>query len=330
MPASGGEGDIIQRFFAPLAANAPGAFGLRDDAACLTPPQGHDVIVSVDAVAAGVHFFADDTPADIGWKALAVNASDLIAKGADPYAYVMAVSFPKRPSDAWLAALASGLAEAQRAFGMTLVGGDTDARPGPITITITALGFVPTGRMVQRTTARVGDIIFVSGTLGDSALGLRARLQPGVPWVARLSPQCASCLAERYLRPAPPLALVGAVREHAQAAMDISDGLIKDLGRMCDASGVGAQLDMGRLPLSAAVSSALVQDSTLSDVIRSGGDDYQVLATVSPAKATLFEASAHRVGVRVTRIGTIVPQGRGIIDETGTHLREGITGYDHF
>ena len=167
-----GEADIIQRFFAPLAAGFDGAFGLKDDAAAIIPPPGCEIVVTVDAVAAGVHFFPDDAASDIGWKALAVNVSDLIAKGAAPQAYDMSLALPDMPDDAWLLGFATGLGEAQRAFGITLIGGDTDRRPGPLSVTITAIGIIPAGRIVRRATAKVGDHVFVSGTLGDSALGL--------------------------------------------------------------------------------------------------------------------------------------------------------------
>ena len=151
------EAGIIQGYLAPLAAGYPGAFGLADDAAAITPPQGYDLIVTMDAVAAGVHFSPADPSADIGWKALAVNVSDLVAKGATPHAYLMSLAFPEPPDAAWLAAFAGGLDEAQRAFGITLIGGDTDRRPGPLSVTITAIGIIPAGRMVARGAARAGD-----------------------------------------------------------------------------------------------------------------------------------------------------------------------------
>ncbi len=170
-----GEEALIQTYFAPLAAGLPGAHGLLDDCASLPPRPGEDLIVTTDAIAAGVHFFPDDGPGDIAWKALAVNVSDLVAKGAKPAAYVMALAFPEQPAPAWLKAFSDGLAEAQQAFGILLAGGDTDKRPGPLAINITAFGYVPAGRMVPRATAKAGDAIFVSGTLGDSTLGLRLR-----------------------------------------------------------------------------------------------------------------------------------------------------------
>jgi thiamine-monophosphate kinase len=335
MPSLGqtmlGEEGIIQRYFAPLAAGYPGAHGLRDDAAVVAPPPGHDLVVTVDAVAAGVHFFPDDTPADIGWKALAVNVSDLVAKGATPHAYVMSLAFPEPPSADWLAGFASGLAEAQAAFGLHLIGGDTDRRSGPVAITITAFGFVPTGAMCRRGAARAGDIIFVSGTLGDSALGLRVRGGQAEVAAWGLSDDHRAHLVARYLRPLPRVALAPVLIAHACAAMDISDGLLKDLGRMAAASGVGATVQLDELPLSAAARYVLRTDLATWRDIAAGGDDYEVLACVAPERAALFLAAAKAVGVEVQAIGR-VNAGRSLelLDRVGQPVQYVQMGYDHF
>jgi thiamine-monophosphate kinase len=331
MTAIVGEAAIIQQYFAPLAGHYSGAFGLRDDAATITPPPGHDLVVSVDAIAAGVHFFPNDDPSDIGWKALAVNVSDLVAKGAVPHAYVMALALPEPPTAAWMSAFTHGLDQAQRAFAITLVGGDTDRRPGPLSITITAFGFVPTGRMVRRGTACVGDHVFVSGTLGDAALGLR--LSPGWdrPPGWRASDAQAASLRARYLRPQPRCALAPVVREWASASMDLSDGLAKDIGRMCAASGVGALLDATGLPLSAAARGIVEAHPDVWSLIATGGDDYEILATTSGHDAERFVAAAAAVGVPVTAIGRIC-SGHGIIvsGPDGRPLSFDKDGYDHF
>ena len=198
---------MIQTYFAPLAAGLPGAHGLLDDCASLPPRAGEDLIVTTDAIAAGVHFFPDDAAGDIAWKALAVNVSDLAAKGATPAAYVMALAFPEQPEPEWLRAFSHGLAEAQAAFGIKLAGGDTDRRPGPLAITITAFGYVPAGRMVRRATAGPGDSIFVSGTIGDSALGLQLRRDAELAARWGLDQAAAQALIARYLRPEPRVAL---------------------------------------------------------------------------------------------------------------------------
>ena len=326
-----GEADIIQGFFAPLAAGFDGAFGLKDDAATITPPPGCDLVVTVDAIAAGVHFFPEDDASDIGWKALAVNVSDLIAKGAAPHAYVMSLAFPDMPDNAWLLGFATGLAEAQRAFGITLIGGDTDRRPGPVSVTITAVGFVPAGRIVKRATAMVGDHVFVSGSLGDSALGLQLRWEAAAGAPFTVSTAHRSHLIGRYLRPRPPLALVPALLEFASASMDLSDGLVKDLTRMADASGVGALIDTEAFPLSEAARAVVALKASELATIATGGDDYQVLATVAPLNVAGFTAAASAAGVDVTEIGRIIDgHGVTILGPDGNPVSFARAGYDHF
>ena len=328
-----GEANIIQRYLAPLASLYPGAFGLRDDAAVITVPPGMDCVASMDAVAAGVHFFADDDAADVGWKALAVNVSDLVAKGAVPHTYLMALAFPEAPSADWLAAFARGLGEAQAAFGITLIGGDTDRRPGPVSITISAFGLVPAGRMVRRETAQGGDRIFVSGTLGDAALGLKLRGRTGDAAAWGLPSDQRAHLIARYVRPQPRLALAGAVRDHARASMDISDGLVKDLGRMAAASGVGALIEIARLPLSAAAARVLARAPGEISAVFGGGDDYELLVTVGAHQAEAFQTAARAAGVAVTEIGQIV-EGAGVVvnDANGRSfaISASESGWDHF
>lgn len=329
---AGGEDELIATTFAPLAAGFPGALGLKDDCAVLTPPPGEDLVLTTDAVASGVHFLPDDAPADIAWKALAVNLSDLASKGARPIAYLLALSFPERPPRAWLDAFAAGLAEAQAAFGIGLAGGDTDRRPGPLSATVTAIGSVPSGRMVRRATGRPGDVLFLSGTLGDGALGLRLRQQPG--WGADLGLDEAGvrALVGRYLRPTPRLALGPALLAFAAAAMDVSDGLVKDCGRLARASAVGAFIDAARLPFSPAFGTALARQPALLDVALAGGDDYEVLAAVAPGHAADFRAAAAAGGVAVTEIGRLEGDAAEvtIAGPDGSPLNVGVTGWDHF
>src|SRR5215470_16437162 len=221
--------EAIIRLLAPLTCGAAGAFDLRDDCAVLEPEPDHELVLKTDPIAAGVHFPASAAPADIGFKALAVNVSDLAAKGAMPRAYLMALSFPEAPRRHWLIQFRAGLHEAQARFGCHLLGGDTDRRPGPLTISVTAIGSVPRGRMVRRGTARAGDSLFVSGTLGDAALGLQLAKDATRAAAWGLSQQMARHLCQRFRRPQPRLALAGTLRAHASAAMDLSDGLAKDL-----------------------------------------------------------------------------------------------------
>jgi len=332
-----GEEAIIQPYLAPLAAGFPGAFGLKDDCALLAPTPGHDIVLKTDPVAAGIHFLAEDDPADIGWKALAVNVSDLAAKGARPRAYLMALSFPEAPTGDWMARFTEGLADAQRAFGLHLAGGDTDRRPGPITISITVLGEVPAGRMPIRAGAHPGDVLFVSGTLDDSALGLALVLDPALSARWGIDPATARAAVARYRRPQPRLALRDAILAHAGATMDLSDGLAKDLGRMAAASGCGAQVRLADLPLSAAGASAVAADTANWQAIAARGDDYEVLVTVPPGAADAFERMAREAGATaipafsITRIGTMTEaSGVRLLRRDGTVLDLHRSGWDHF
>jgi thiamine-monophosphate kinase len=326
---------IIQGYLAPLAAGHAGALGLKDDCAVLAPSAGCEFVLKTDAIAEGVHFLSDDRPADIGWKALAVNVSDLAAKGARPVGYLMSLSFPAAPSRQWMADFAAGLGEAQSAFGMHLLGGDTDRRPGPISITPMVIGEVEAGRTVRRTTARAGDVAYVSGTIGDARLGLMLRQRPELAATWGLGPHDAEALTARYLRPVPRLALVAALQSCARAAMDVSDGLAKDLDRMCRASAVAATIDAMRLPLSPAFRIVRERDPDAASAALFAGDDYEILAAIPPESATAFEAAATAGGVPVTAVGHFRAAGRNgaavtLRDEKGSETALESTGWDHF
>jgi thiamine-monophosphate kinase len=332
-----GEDAIIQEHLAPLAAGYPGALGLKDDCATITPTPGHDIVLKTDPIASSIHFLPDDPPADIGWKALAVNVSDLAGKGALPRAYLMALSFPEAPTRGWMGAFVSGLAEAQGAFGMHLIGGDTDRRPGPVTISITVLGEVPTGRMVLRGAARPGDVLFVTGVLGQAALGLSLLKEPllGARW--GLDEAAVQAAVNKYRRPQPRLALRDALRCYASAAMDLSDGLAKDLGRMCRASGTGATVSMEALPREVVSKAAVSADPSRWIDVLAGGDDYEVLVAVRPHDAAAFEASANAAGAvaaepfSVARIGEVTAgEAVTFLDQVGNPFALPRTGWDHF
>lgn len=325
------EEDLIRRYLAPLTKGYAGAFALRDDCAAFMPPPGEDLVLTMDAVAGGVHFFPDDAPGDIAWKALAVNVSDLAGKGARPVAYLMALSFPEAPTEAWVAAFSAGLERAQETFGLVLAGGDTDRRPGPLTVTITAIGRVPAGRMVQRTTAKAGDRIFVSGTLGDSALGLALRRRPELAGNWGLTAAEREHLLGRYLRPEPRLALREALQTCASAAMDVSDGLALDLSRMGSASRCGACVEAARLPLSPAARKIIIAEPERLQETVSGGDDFEILAAVPLLRAEAFRRQASSSGVAVTDIGGFEPAGGlEIAGLDGRPMSLSRTGWDHF
>lgn len=325
------EDDLIAEFLRPLAAGYAGAHGLADDCAFAAPPAGHEFVLKTDAIAEGVHFLADDSPEDVGWKALAVNVSDLAAKGALPFGYLMSLAFPAAPTREWMGRFAAGLAQAQAAFGMHLLGGDTDRRTGPIAITPTVLGVVPTGAAVLRTRAKPGDAIIVSGTLGDAALGLRLRLEPALAVTWGLDTAGTLHLIERYTRPAPRLGLRPALREHASAAMDISDGIAKDLGRLARASGVAARIAADKLPASAALQRVAAQDPDAAIAAMLAGDDYEILATVPQPNVPGYLAQAAATGIGATVVGSI-QSGCGIamVDGDGRVISIARTGWDHF
>lgn len=321
-----GEFALIERYFRPLVGD-PGAFGLTDDAACYRQRPGDDLVLTADMLAAGVHFFADDPPDSIARKALRVNLSDLAAKGAEPFGYLLSLALPAGWTDAWLKRFAAGLAADQKYHGVTLLGGDTTRAAGGLTIAITALGRVPQGQMVLRSGAKAGDAIFVSGTIGDAALGLRVR-NGMLGGKARGTKH----LLDRYLHPQPRVRLAPVLLRYATSGMDVSDGLIGDLTHICDASGVGAEIGAHLVPLSSAAKVALAADPKLLSVVLNGGDDYEVLATVLPGAANAFAAGAAAAGVPVTRIGEIC-SGKGIPvvrDAAGKVVRLVARSHTHF
>ena len=326
------EEDLIQNYLAPLASAAPGACSLKDDCAFIEPTAGHDLVLTTDALVSGLHFFPNEQPEVIAWRALAVNVSDLAAKGATPFSYLMALSLPEAPTTNWMMQFASGLRDAQDHYRMTLIGGDTDRRAGVgVSVTITAMGLVPARKMVRRSTARAGDRIFVSGSLGDAALGLVIRRNREVRRFPEISNEQRAFLLQRFLRPTPRLELSPLLLVHATAGMDLSDGLAKDLGRMCKASGVGAVVQRSALPLSAATAAVVASHAELAQAPLTGGDDYEILATVSPKVAEVFEDAAMELGVPVTDIGEIVAgSGVRILDAEGNAVAIDKSGYDHF
>ena len=276
-----GEMALIERFFAPLATD-PGAAGLTDDAAVLSLAPGEELVATTDALAAGVHFFPDDPPGAIAAKALRVNLSDLAAKGARPRGYLLTLALPSDWTVDWLAAFAAGLAADQAAYGCPLLGGDTIRSPAGLMVSVAAFGIAPAGRTVRRGTAAPGDRLVVTGTIGDATLGLLARQEPARAAAWRLAEADAAVLDDRFLMPRPRVAAAAAVATHARAAMDVSDGLAGDLGRMCKASGVAAVVEAACVPLSPAAAAAIAAEPGLLARALTGGDDYEILAAVPP------------------------------------------------
>jgi thiamine-monophosphate kinase len=316
-----GEFEFIARRLRPLAT-AEGALGLTDDAALLDPRPGHQLVLAKDAMVAGVHFLPDDPPAEIARKLLRVNLSDLAAMGAAPLGYLLALARPSAIADAWLGEFCSGLAADNAEFEIALLGGDTVATPGPLTLSLTALGEVPKGAALLRGGARPGDDLWVSGTLGDAALGLQT-LQGKL----EVTGEARARLIERYRLPRPRLALGQALRNIATAAIDISDGLLADLGHILEVSGVGAGLDADALPLSPAA-----QDLPgARDAALSGGDDYELLFTAPPERRADLEALARRLDLPLTRIGEVrAGSDLEVVDARGQRLEPRSKGWQHF
>lgn len=303
-PNRASEEALIARYFAPLAGE--GAEALRDDAARLTPAPGHDLVLTADAVVAGIHYFPEDPAGSVAVKALGVNLSDLAAKGARPRGFLLTLALPSDWTEGWLAAFAAGLGQAAARHAFPLLGGDTVRSGGATLISVTAIGEVPAGAMVRRTSASAGDRICVSGTIGDAALGLRLRLDPGAAWIRRLDAGARAHLADRYLHPRPRLALAPLLRRFASAAMDVSDGLVGDLGKMLAGTGLTARVACAAVPLSPAAARAAAADPAAFEAALTGGDDYEILCTVPPAALDAFAEAAAEAGVPVRPIGTVV------------------------
>jgi thiamine-monophosphate kinase len=324
-----GEDSLIARYFRPLAKD-PGAFGLTDDAAVLKA-LGEDIVVTTDAIVEGVHFLSDDPPHTVAKKALRVNLSDLAAKGASPAGFVLTLAL-RGVDETWLAAFARGLEEDAGAFNCPLFGGDTVSTPGPLMVSITAFGRVPQDRMVHRSGAKPGDHIFVTGTIGDAALGLDI-LRNGKA-AAALASDAASreMLIGRYRVPQPRSALALAIRAHAHAAMDVSDGLAGDLAKLCAASGMSAVIDLPAIPLSKATSAVLAGGAVSMDAIVSGGDDYEILCAVPQGAFGEFMQATGEVGVAASPIGTIMAgtSSPKFLDAEGRELPLRRTSYSHF
>lgn len=326
-----GEFDIIARIFAPLATET-GALGLRDDAAVLMVSEGHELVVTCDTLVEGVHFLKDDPADSVGHKALAVNLSDLTAKGARGHVYTLSLALPPEISTDWLEGFASGLKRIQDQTGISLIGGDTTATPGPITITITALGLVSHQHAVLRLGAKPGDRLYVSGTIGDAYLGLRLLREPSLAETWTLSDDDVAFLIERYRRPGPNNELCLLIRNFAQAAIDVSDGLIGDIEKLCGVSHVGAKIEAQRVPFSPAAKKALKHAPDLLPILITAGDDYGVVAAVSGKSAAGFESEAKAIGASFGLIGEVLNDDEGltVLDGESRQIELKHKGFSHF
>lgn len=326
--AQSGEFGRIARLLKPLAM--PEGLGLADDAALLTLPPDMQLVVTTDAMVAGVHFLPGDAPSDVAAKLLRVNLSDLAAMAADPLGYSLVTSLPRDLDESWLAGFAAGLAEEQQRFGIGLLGGDSVSTSGPITVMVSALGLVPQGRAMRRNSARPGDLVAVTGSIGDAALGLR--IATGA--LAAAEPDRTHLLG-RLRRPEPRLAMNAALRRHAASGIDISDGLVADLGHVAAASGVRLVIEAAQVPLSEPARRLVAADPALLAALLTGGDDYELGVTLSPGSLADLQGAAQRAGIPLTAIGRVEaagPDGPGvtILGTDGMPLATGRGGWTHF
>jgi thiamine-monophosphate kinase len=323
-----GEFELIARYLAPLARGAEGALGLTDDAALLAPPQAETLVLTVDTLVEGVHYLPQDPADQVARKLLRVNLSDLAAMGARPLAYLLSLALPRGCEEAWLAGFTAGLAEDQAAYGLDLIGGDTVGTDGPATLTLTAVGAVAPDRVLRRATAAAGDGVYVSGSLGDAALGLKV-----LRGELKVSQAAAEALAARYRLPRPRVDLGRALAAAglASAAIDVSDGLVADLGHLCEASHLGAEVEADAVPLSEAAAAALQHAPELRAAVLTGGDDYELLFTVPPQRAREVGELAERLDLPLTRIGRMTEDaGVRVLDAAGRPMALNTAGWTHF
>lgn len=321
-----GEFELIAEVFRPLTLDDPSALGLADDAALFRCPPSGDLVVTTDAMADGVHFSRAAPPAEVGRKLLRVNLSDIAAMGGAPVAYTLVAALPRDLSDGWIEAFADGLGEDQAKFGVHLVGGDTVAA-GALVLSLTLFGTVESGAALRREGATPGDAVYVSGTVGDAGLGLRA-LRGELPG---LDSAAQEWLRGRLALPDPRVDLGRALLSLATAAVDVSDGLLADMGRICSASGVGAEIRLGDVPISAAARQAVAGDPSGEIARLASGEDYELLFTAPRRVADQVRRIARRLGLPLSPIGTVC-EGSGVrlVDGTGAEIPTLDAGYAHF
>lgn len=326
------EFELIARYFAPLARSFPGAYGLLDDAAVISPSAGTELVVKTDAVVSGVDFPPATSPELVARKALRVNLSDLAAKGARPRAYLVDLVIPAAVDETWIAGFATGLAKDQAEFGIALIGGDMSSTSGPAVISVMMLGEAPTGRILRRGGARADDLVFVTGTIGDAALGLRV-LQDALP---TLEPSAADFLLNRYRLPQPRVGLGPELIGLATAGIDVSDGLIADLRHLCEVSSLDVIVERESLPLSAAARRVTARDPRHLATALTGGDDYEVLFTAPEAATSRLTALSHELAIPISRIGRMTKPLRAgesrvvVLDASGSPLVFEAEGWTHF
>jgi len=295
--------------------------GLTDDVALLRGRGADDLVLTTDTIVEGIDFFARDPADSVAKKALRVNLSDLAAKGATPVGYLLTLMLSRRTDLRWLRSFTKGLRADQRKFDIALFGGDLSGTRGPLSVSITALGSVPKGKAILRSGARPGDLVFVTGTIGDSGGGL----------AALKTRKREAILIRRYRVPEPPVAFGHELRGIASAAIDVSDGLLADLGHLADVSNVHIAVEVARIPTSAALRNVWGTGEVALARAATAGDDYEIAFTASPKKRACVLTAARQSRTRVTEIG-VVKKGRGatLIGLKGRPLRVKKPGWQHF
>ncbi len=317
------EFSVIDKYFRPLAKEFAGALDLCDDAALLAVPPGQELVVTKDLIVSGIHFIGDEPPAQISQKSLRVKLSDFAAKGATPLAYSMGLAWlDKNFTESWIADFTQGLGADQKQFQIHLLGGDTTRSQNDLVISITAYGLVPQGQMVRRNGARAGDHIFVTGTIGDAGLGLR---------ILKSNGQGDAYLMDRYRLPQPRLHLIRELKKNnlPHVAIDISDGLLADLRHILDTSGVGATINLDKMPLSAPAKGFINQNQLRLQDIASMGDDYEILFTAPQTAEFEIQKIAKSMNITVSMIGQISDTKELKVLDAGQPITINKLGYEH-
>ena len=318
------EFEMIREYFLPLTLGRAEAADLEDDAAVLNVPDGFDLVISSDTLNAGVHFLKTEAPENVAHKALRVNLSDIAAMGAKPYSYQMNVAFQNAPDIEWVKRFSGALLEDSKEFDVFCSGGDTTVTEGPMLISITITGLVPKGGAVHRTGARTGDLAVVTGNIGDAAIGVKVLLDA-------LHIDNAQSFLDAAHRPVPRVAISDEIREYAQAAIDISDGLIADFCHICGASELGLRLNLADVPLSAGAR-ALIENGTVDyEQLVTGGEDYEIAMAVAPEDFEAFQAKASAKGIELSVVG-VFEEGNDLLvfDADGKEVHFKRPGWTHF
>ncbi len=325
------ETDFIETYLKPLCTSKE-SLNLSDDTALLNTDPSQDIIISKDMSIGGHHFFEDDDPSDIAYKALAINLSDIAAKGAKPFGFMLGIAFPKAPDEIWARKFTKSLKEVMDQFDLTLLGGDTTGTKGPVVISITIFGKIEKGRMVKRSGATIGDKIFVSGTLGDAALGFGLRSASNEANTWPLEKEEKNYLLQRYLRPTPRSNLSNIIKNHASSSMDLSDGLISDLGKLCAASNSGALIKFDELPFSKPAKKVFQGNQELKKHCLGWGDDYEILATIPTNNYESFIKALEEIKTPMTYVGEVKSRENGIIykNNNGEELALKGQNFRHF